>query len=264
MKLSSRRKLTVALGVLCGALALFAVVQSSKGIGRGYTLLPLSNVELDASITAPLKTSNHGMEGEMVYQTIDSKSLFTENRLSAPKAPPPIVKPAETVPVVPLNAQLIGVVITPNKKVALLRSASGDQTFRLREGMPFTGDLAGWKVLHIEARKVTFESSNAAQGQSELKLDVARGGGAMPFIPGMNSTAAPFNPQPIAQPMSAMAMPQSQPNLVAPPPQGMMQPPPPPPPSADQAAREAEVQRIIEERRAQMRAEAERLNSGKN
>jgi hypothetical protein len=36
----------------------------------------------------------------------------------------------------------------------------------------------------------------------------------------------------------------------------------PKPVDPDQAAREAEVQRIIEERRAQMRAEAERMNSG--
>jgi hypothetical protein len=264
MKLSTRRQLTIGLGIACAGLALFAVVQRFQGIGRGYTILDAAPQSLDATLTAPLKKADNILEGQGVYLEIDSRSLFTDNRLAAPKAAPVVEAAKPAIPVVPLTAQLIGVVITPNKKVALLRSAGGDQTFRLKEGMPFPGELAGWRVSRIEARKVTFDGGDV-QGSTELKLDVAKGGAAPGFVPAQmpglpqpmnNSAAAPSFKQPMPT-----SMPQPTPTTM--PGGAMVQPPPPPPPSADQAAREAEVQRIIEERRAQMRAEAERLNSGK-
>jgi hypothetical protein len=286
MKLSTRKRLTAALGVGCGLLAVFAVVQKLQGIGRGYQVLEIDQVTLDPTLVAPLKQSAHAMHGEGVFLEIDGRSLFTQDRKPAPKQAAVVEQPKSVVPVVPLNAQLIGVVMTPAKKVAILRTAGGDQTFRLREGMPFPGELAGWRVMRIESRKVTFDGGS--QGQSELKLDVARAGSSGPGpMPGMNTSMAPsFTPPPMSMPSnpgmpipnaSTPGMPQPSMEVARQPMASMPQPqpgqaasiptpgvqPPPPPPNADQAAREAEVQRIIEERRAQMRAEAERLNSGK-
>lgn len=257
MKLSTRKKLTVALGVSCALMMLFLLLQRQLGLGSAYSTLPNSPAPVELAIEAPQSEFKPDMSSEMTFLEINDRSLFTQTRTAPAKAAPAVAQAAAEIPKVPLTAQLTGVVITPTRKVALLRSAGGDQTYRLREGMPFPGELAGWRVTQINARSVVFDGG-ASQGQVELKLDVAKGSPmsgspsglpSIPQVPG-NSPVPPmsdnskFNSAAIAMPASGAP------------------PPPPPPPSADQAAREMEVQRIIEERRAQMRAEAERMSSG--
>ncbi len=256
MRLSTRKKLTAALGVACGVMMLFLLLQRQLGLGTTYGTLPDTAAAVELDVQVPQSEFKPDMASEMAFLEINDRSLFTQTRTPPLKAPPPVVVAVDQ-PKVPLTAQLTGVVITPTRKVALLRSAGGDQTYRLREGMPFPGELAGWRVVQINARSVVFDGGTN-QGQVELKLDVAKGSpmsaspNGLPFIPQVpgNSPVPPmsdnskFNSAAIAMPASGAP------------------PPPPPPPSADQAAREMEVQRIIEERRAQMRAEAERMSSG--
>jgi hypothetical protein len=252
MKLSTRRKITTALTVACGLMMVLLVLQRQLGWGSHYTLLPDAGTASDLAIEVQLKESQNLMPSQLTALEINDRSLFTQTRTAPAEVVPKQAEVKADVPAVPLTAQLTGVIITPNRKVALLRSAGGDQSFRLREGMPFPGELAGWRVAQINPRSVLFDG--AAQGQIELRLDVAKGG---PMAsPPMSMPSPSFVPQvvgnpPVAPMDSKMAM---QP--------GMNPSQPPPPPNADQAAREAEVQRIIEERRAQMRAEAERMNSG--
>ena len=257
MKLSTRKKLTVALGVSCAVMMLFLLLQRQLGLGSTYTTLPDSAGPVELAVEAPQSEFKPDFPSELTFLEINDRSLFTQTRTAPAKAAPAVAEAAADIPKVPLTAQLTGVVITPTRKVALLRSAGGDQTYRLREGMPFPGELAGWRVTQINARSVIFDGG-ANQGQVELKLDVAKGSPmsgspsglpSIPQVPG-NSPVPPmsdnskFNAAAIVMPASGAP------------------PPPPPPPSADQAAREMEVQRIIEERRAQMRAEAERMSSG--
>jgi len=257
MKLSTRRKLTIALGVSCGVFMLFLLLQRQLGLGSTYSTLPDAPAAVEPAPEAPQNDFKPDMASEMAFLEINDRSLFTQTRTAPTKAAPVVAAAAPEMPKVPLTAQLTGVVITPTRKVALLRSAGGDQTYRLREGMPFPGELAGWRVMQINARSVVFDGG-ASQGQVELKLDVAKGSpmsgnpAGMPFIPQVPGNS-PVPPMSDNSKFNSAAI--SMPAAGAP-------PPPPPPPSADQAAREMEVQRIIEERRAQMRAEAERMSSG--
>ena len=252
MKLSSRKKLTVALGIFCGAMMLFLLLQRQLGLGTAYSTLPDEPAGEQQALAAPQSEFKPDMASEGTFLEINDRSLFTQTRTAPPKVAAPPTPVAE-VPKVPLTAQLTGVVITPTRKVALLRSAGGDQTYRLREGMPFPGELAGWRVTQINARSVVFDGG-AAQGQVELKLDVAKGSpmSGLPAIPQVQGNS-PVPPMSDSSKFNNAAIPMPVPGAP---------PPAPPPPSADQAAREMEVQRIIEERRAQMRAEAERMSSG--
>ncbi len=256
MKLSNRKKLAAALGVSCAVMMLFLLLQRQLGLGSTYSTLPDMPPAVEPALEAPQSEFKPDMAPEQAFLEINDRSLFTQGRIAPPKVvvtPPP----PPDVPKVPLTAQLTGVVITPTRKVALLRSAGGDQTYRLREGMPFPGELAGWRVTQINARSVVFDGG-AAQGQVELKLDVAKGSpmsanpSGLPFIPQVQGNS-PVPPMSDNSKFNTAAIPMPVPGAP---------PPPPPPPSADQAAREMEVQRIIEERRAQMRAEAERMSSG--
>ena len=236
---------------------LFLLLQRQLGLGSAYSTLPDAPPAPEITLEAPQSDFKPDMASEMAFLEINDRSLFTQTRTAPLKADPIVAEAAPEVPKVPLTAQLTGVVITPTRKVALLRSAGGDQTYRLREGMPFPGELAGWRVAQINARSVVFDGG-ASQGQVELKLDVAKGApmsgspNGLPFIPQIPGNS-PVPPMSDNSKFNSAAM--SMPAAGAP-------PPPPPPPSADQAAREMEVQRIIEERRAQMRAEAERMSSG--
>ena len=257
MKLSSRKKLAAALGVSCAVMMLFLLLQRQLGLGSTYSTLPDMPPAVEPALAAPQSEFKPDMAPEQAFLEINDRSLFTQTRTAPLKVAPPPPAVAEVLPKVPLTAQLTGVVITPTRKVALLRSAGGDQTYRLREGMPFPGELAGWRVTQINARSVVFDGG-AAQGQVELKLDVAKGSpmsanpSGLPFIPQVQGNS-PVPPMSDNSKFNTAAIPMPVPGAP---------PPPPPPPSADQAAREMEVQRIIEERRAQMRAEAERMSSG--
>jgi len=258
VKLSSTRKLTVGLGVVVGLLALFSVLQKALGIGTGYQFLSGEKLPIDADLLIPLNVKSDALGAEADYLEVNTRFLFGKDRTPPPKIAA-TAKDEKVIPPVPLNMQLTGVVITANKKIAMLRSTDGAQSFRLQEGRPLPGERAGWILTKIESRKVMFDGG--PNGQQELKLDIAANTGApVPFQ--NNGLAAPV-PIPGSTPMPGMVQnpqnPSMNPNM---PMQDSKMAEAPPPPNADQAAREAEVQRIIEERRAQMRAEAERMNSG--
>ena len=266
MKLSTARKLTIGLGVIVGLLALFSVLQKALGIGTGYQFLSGEKLPIDSDLLIPLNVKSDALAAEADYLEVNTRFLFSKDRTPPPKIVA-AVKDEKVIPPVPLNMQLTGVVITQNKKIAMLRSTDGAQSFRLQEGRPLPGERAGWTLSKIESRKVMFDGG--PNGQQELKLDVAASTGAP--VPYQNNNVATPMPMPGSTPMPGMAQnpsmnpamnPGMNPNMQAQ--DGKMAAvpqPPPPPPNADQAAREAEVQRIIEERRAQMRAEAERMNS---
>lgn len=259
MKLSTTRKITIGLAVVVSLLAVFAVLQKAIGIGTGYQFLSGEKLPISADLLIPLNVKSDTLGAEADYLEVNTRFLFSKDRLPPPKITA-TVKDEKVIPPVPLNMQLTGVVITADKKIAMLRSTDGSQSFRLQEGRPLPGERAGWTLIKIENRQVLFDGG--PNGQQELKLDVAASTGAP--LPFQNANAAMPVPIPGSTPMPGMvqnpqANPDMNPNM---PMQDSKMAPEPPPPTADQAAREAEVQRIIEERRAQMRAEAERMNSG--
>lgn len=254
MKLSTSRLLTQILIALCVLMMIAVFVQKQFRIGTGYSVEKLGAVEIDPRINQALSENTRALGDAQFFQEIADRALFDKSRGPLAEAIVQVVTDStKALPKAPLTAQLTGIVITPKTKVALLRAASGDQSFRLKEGQPFPGELAGWKVLAIAPRSVTFDGGD--QGQTELKLDVSKGGPSS-SMPMQMKTDVPFvagNP-PVMPPPPQAAVAVPNPNMP-------VMPPPPPVANAEQAAREAEVQKIIEERRAQMRAEAERMSA---
>lgn len=222
---------TLVLGVVCGVFALFAVLQS-LGIGSGYRLLDDEASELDADLMKPMQQVAFNLPDFSQYIEIKQRPLFTNDRKPRPiddKAVAAVVMPDQ----VPLNATLLGVLIDPDHQVAILRDNTSSAVVRVRQGMPLPGDLAGWTLQELSPRKAVFDGG-PQQGSAELKLDMSK----TPTEAAMPPSAA--IPPPGQSAMATSAQPQPQP--------------------ADEAARQAEVQRIIEQRRAQMRAEAEKMN----
>ncbi len=234
MKRDLGQMLTLTLGGICGVFALIAVLQS-LGVGSGYRLLSDESSELDADLMKPMQQVAFNLPDFSQYIEISQRPLFSNDRKPRPidskdasqvasDAPPPI----------PLDATLLGVLIDPDHQVAILRVNASSAVVRVRQGMPLPDDLAGWTLQELSPRKAVFDGG-PQQGTAELKLDMSK-----------TPTGAPMAPPP------AVVPPPGQPGVAQ---AAQAQPVP-----ADEAARQAEVQRIIEQRRAQMRAEAEKMN----
>lgn len=230
----------IALGSLCGLLGALMLAQRF-GLGTGYTPLPEATEPLDMALLKPLKQSNHALPPDTHYEVVRQRPLFNNDRKPTPIAAPAAVVAPTIVP--PLNAVLTGTIVSNGVRMALVRDNATSKVSVLRAGMPLPGELGGWRLVSVEPRSAIFDGGQA-NGRAELKLDVSKTTGPAPAppppVPGQ-----PPQPAPVAAAQPAPA--------------GV---PPPPPTPADQAAKEEEVRRIIEERRAQMRAEAAKMGGG--
>lgn len=235
---------TLVLGGVCGLLALIALAQA-MGVGAGYRLAADAPTALDDDLNKPMQQLEFKLSDFSLYREIADRPLFTNDRKPRPiDAKGPEVA-GDAPPPVALNVVLLGVLIDPDHQVAILRDNASSSVIRVRQGMPLPGDLSGWTLQELEPRKAIFDGG-PVQGTAEVKLDMAKSptGAPVPvpgMAPGMAPGAAPgSNNVPGQPPVAGAASPQPLPT--------------------DEAARQAEVQRIIEQRRAQMRAEAEKMS----
>lgn len=253
MKIQLERRLTWGLGGLCATLMLATLgFRAGMGVDRvddGEALLAL-----EPSLLRPLQQSQHGLPPYESFDEIAKRPLFTNNRQPLPEgAAAPAAPPA---PPVALNVALSGVVTGRRGDVAIIIDKSNSKTLQMRLADPLPGEQGAWRLERISAREVVFDGGT--QGKAVVKLDPAEGAAAAapappPPMPAMPMTPPGGAPPPAATPATAAApaTPATTPNVAAGTPVSSMDP----------AAREAEIRRIIEERRAQMRAEAEKQNS---
>lgn len=222
------RQLTRVLYVAVAGLAacyLLLVMGLGRGVPGGAAGEPEDMPALQLSETQV------ELPGLDVYDDLAQRPLFAENRRAEPKeAVGEEEAVVETPPTAPLNVALTGIIHTPQARIALVRDNSTGKSLSLREQMPLPGEQGGWLVKAIEPRRVVFEDSGT---QTETSVDLAIGVAGAPAAPGAN-----------------------QPRSVAPAPGGGAQPAVAP--AEDQVAqRAAEIRRRIEERRAQLRRDAE-------
>lgn len=258
MNATIERQITIVLASLCAVLML-ATIAFRLGVGSGYTLAEQSPRALETELLRPLKESKNALPPIEAYAEIGDRPLFSNTRQPLPDTP---IKPkGPEAPIVALNVQLAGVVRTRDVDVAILIDKSNSKAIRLKVGQPLPGDQGGWVVKSIEPRQVLFDGGD--QGESVVKLDPAASPAApAPPPPPMRANNAPGEPQPV---QTAQTQPGQAPGQPLPVDPGQQAPPPGTPPgnpsTMDPAAREAEIRRIIEERRAQMRAEAEKAGN---
>jgi hypothetical protein len=234
MKRELGQWMTLVLGGFCGFLALLATLQT-LGIGSGYHLLEDESKELDADLMRPMQQVEFKLPEYAQYIDISRRPLFTNDRKPRPMDDKSALVSNEAPPPVALNATLLGVLIDPDHQVAILRDNTSSSVIRVRQGMPLPGDLSGWILQELAPRRAVFDGG-AQQGTAELKLDMSK-----------TPVGAPVPPPGMAPPP-------------APPGQPAIATSPQPQPAEDAARQQAEVQRIIEQRRAQMRAEAEKMS----
>jgi general secretion pathway protein N len=233
--MSKAQRLTWVLGA-CGVLMLALAIAQYFGVGAGYSLAPDSAggdppeqaLNLDANARKLPPWPEFG--GEMI-----ARPIFNEDR----KPTPASAKGTGEAQAQPLNAALTGVILAGAVKLALIKDNPSGKSVRLKLGQNLPGEQSPWRLVEVRPRSALFEASGL--GQQELRLQVSD------------------------KPMAVVAGPAPAP-AVAPPPGAY-------PPSAAPAAPAVErgqlkpqsdvnpdeIRKRIEERRKQLREEAQRM-----
>ncbi len=223
MNVRAARLTTRILAATCGVLLLLLVVQYA-GFGRGYRWDTQPRDGEDAHALPTIDQHTPQMPAPGTYTAIDAHPLFNEDR-----QPSPIDALADAdagaPPVNPLNVQLTGVIIDEinHVRVAMLLDRTRNQPISLKVGMPLEGDQAAWTLVELKPRVAVFRS--AAAETTEVELETA---GGAPAGPAGGPRAAP--------PRAPLSMPQTK---------------------GGEAGTD-DLAKRIEERRRQMREEAER------
>lgn len=225
------RMITFALAGLCALLLLTAAVQF-VGYGRGYGWLPAETADPEA-LAAEIDRKPFSLPAFSSFSEVEQRPLFNEDRKPTPV--PDTVAEVTGPPPVPLNVTLTGIIFqrktntTPEVRIAMVRDNARNETLALKVGMPLTGDQAGWTLDSVSPRLAVFK--NSSDETAEIELATAAG----PAPPPPNSAKRPV---PVAP---------AQAGAVA--------------PDQKESAADSDLAKRIEERRRQMREEAERLRS---
>lgn len=227
MNVKAARLATKGLAGICGLLLLFLIVQYA-GYGRGYRWA--TDVEDDAGKTTfgTIDSKPVSLPPASSFADIQARPLFNEDRKPGPAdAADGDVGP----PPSPLNIALTGVILddTHHVRIAMLQDKTRNQAVALKVGMPLEGDQASWTLIEVKPRGAVFRSAANETSEVELETSVV----AAPARPGVR----PPNPPQGRTPTGA------------------------PPVNKGQDA-SSDLARRIEDRRKQMREDAERLRNG--
>ncbi|TVQ42246.1 MAG: hypothetical protein EA370_00390 [Wenzhouxiangella sp.] len=208
---------------------------------------PSGEVAIDASAVDAPET---GLEQFDSYRAItDRPVFFADRRLpvvevleESEEDEPPPQEIVEEGTIDDLRAVVAGIVITPDMRLAMVRDEAANKTVMLREGMSLDGDQAAWRLERIQPRMVSFVSVDGRESDLELKVNTA---GLTAGSPGQIRTPASRRSAP--EPHEGEEQPEAEVDADA-----------VSPADADARARAEEVRRRVAERRAELRAEAER------
>lgn len=247
MSLRAARILMIGLAAGCVVLAIMLLIQFA-GFGRGYGWLG------DEAGVAPLDVGTidrtpFSLPPESTYSAAAARPLFNDDRQPTPVEALAQAEPA--TPPVPLNITLTGVIVTSKVRLAMIQDKARNQPLALKVGMPLEGDQSQWTLVEVNARSAVFV--NPANERSEVGLETS----AVP-LPAVADAPAIQQPSP--------QRPTTKPDQSVVTGQRMGQPGETPAPLSEQGAVNAneDLVKRIEERRRQMREEAEKLRQQPN
>lgn len=232
--------IAILLGSIAGALGIGAVLQGT-GLGRGYATAEDDGSARSAKAFPAIAGEPAKVKPFPTYAEILNRPLFNESR--APEEVPDTAQAPESTAAGELNATLSGIIITKDARLAIVTNTANGEAQRVRVGQPLEGDLSGWALIELSPRLAVFEGSGAGRKELELMVDTK----------GATAPAPPPKPQPAP---ATPGNPQAQQAGGVPPP---ATPAATPPQAVGQPATADEIRRRIEERRKQLREEAQRM-----
>jgi hypothetical protein len=144
------RRLIASAGMLAMAAALTALLAADEDAP--------STPMITGAIPIPPAAVNRVLAPVTTFAAIAQRPLFLPSRRPEPEAPPPIAAakpPAQPATPPALSATLVGVLVSPAGRSALLRLADG-KTATVPEG----GTVAGWTLKQVSPDHVLFVSGS--------------------------------------------------------------------------------------------------------
>jgi general secretion pathway protein N len=245
---------------LLGAAAAWAVLGVALAwAGMGGRVAAGDGADVDAQ-PLPQPVAEAKAAAPAVYDVFAARPPFAQDRRPHPFSLPGGSDDAARGNASAFDYALTSVIITPRLRLAIVEPSSGGESVRVREGETAEG-LGGWRLLELRPRAAVFEGPG---GRRELDLRVWAGGGEgaapvnMPAPPAQPPADVPPPPsaEPARRPLSAQGAspvpdaPPSAPASGAPASTAVATP-------ADTQAQMDAIRRRIEERRAQLRREAQ-------
>lgn len=162
--------------ILIGIIVLSLLISSIQmfGWGSGIGKVDVSEDSANGIPNVPESATIEKKSNEDNKRTLEElgmRPMFSPDRL--PFVPPVIEDDNEPGPVIEipeLNAQLTGVVITPEQSYAMILDTSTNQRETYKVGMPLDGELGGWTLNSIQSRKVTLVSDDDKTEELELEV----------------------------------------------------------------------------------------------
>lgn len=236
MSIRAAKLLTLVLAGTCGLLLVLALMLQ-VGLGRGYHWRSTEDDAVAKQAAANIDRVPFKLPPETSFAQTDARPLFNEDRKPTPDVPVEAGPPP--APAVPLNVSLTGVILTPQLHLAMIHDNTKNDSAAVKEGMPLPGDLGGWTLTRVKERSAIFKEAAGDEVEVELSTAVASPKPGAQARAGAPTPATSMPQPPGSRPTPAMAK----------------------PPDGNQAE---QLQRRIEERRKQMRDEAERLKQQTN
>lgn len=221
------------------------------GLGQDYALphqMPGHNKSGNTHLD--LEREVVQMDSYDTYVEILDRPLFNDSRtpeeddavLAETEADEPVVEP--------LKAELSGIIIAGETQIAMVKNPESGEVLPVKLGQPLTGDQAGWTLKELSPRMAVF--AGATQEEQELTLETDVKGAVAVITPPKVNNNKSSNPNKNARPSPLER------RLRSGVPQEEEGNPENNPISAE------EIRQRIEERRRQLREEAQRINEQQN
>lgn len=228
-----RNLLTV---ILAAALGLLVVAGAGSWLFLGRPdVAAIPAAEIAEGEQIQVQSPETGLDEPAAYAEITQRPVFFADRQLPDldevtgEEDEALVEEQTDEPAPALEARVAGIIITPELRLAMILDPASNTTQVLREGMAMEGKMAAWRLDEIRPRSVRFLADDG--NEAELELEVQTAGLSSPN----RSSGGDRSAQRSGNGQSAS-------------------------PEVDEEARRRaeEVRRRVAERRAQLRAEAER------
>ncbi len=250
LQLTSSQRLPVLLVGVVALWALLFAIASLAGLGGRYRVHPDDPARVPPLPALDLSQARSPLQPVEAYADIGERPLFNADRRPLPFDDPKQDAGGEgetPPPAAPLDVVVTSIVMTPALQLAIVTDTRSGKSISVKVGQSLDGDLAGWTLKELQARKAVFSGPNGDTAADLRVFDGAGGQAPTPSVVAQTADpgeAAPAQaPVPTGQAVEGEAKPEAKPEALTP------------------EQRSEMIRRRIEERRRQMREEAARANN---
>jgi general secretion pathway protein N len=227
--------------------SLLALIVAYAGLGGRYSLHPDDASRVPELPKLDLSRAQNPLQALDAYAVVGQRPLFNADRRPIPVADAPAADGDAAPPPVPLDVVLTSVILSGEVKIGIFLDKKNNKSQSVRLGANLSGEQSNWKLVELAPRKAVFEGPTG-RNEAELRVFDGQGGEAPTAI--ASATSSDPNAQPPQDATAAANAAAGNPAAGGPP--------------QTPESRAELIRRRIEERRRQMREEAERANQQKD